>query len=206
MTLVQVIQSKWPFRGRFERRSRSQIECDLEDEIAFHLAMKERELIEAGHAPDAACRLARTAFGDIDHIKHQCIRIAMEDHIMLQRIHIALTVLLALALVISIWMGVNRIRREREISMQNSVLAMTARVQAEEAHARAEAVQKFLSSVLIAAQPHASRTPEDMRRVLEDAARQVDRDFAGHESIAAELHRAIDEAKKKLDEGANGVD
>jgi len=59
-----------PFHGvrRFLRRvSRSdgQVGRDVDEEVTFHLEMKERELIAAGVAPGEARQAARRAFGDI---------------------------------------------------------------------------------------------------------------------------------------------
>jgi len=204
MTLVEAIQSKWPFGDRFERRTQSQIERDLDDEFAFHVELKIRELTETGHSPEVADRLAHAAFGNIQQIKEQCTRIALEDRIMWKRIHFAITGLLALALALSIWVSVNRISREREVSMHNRMLADTARAHAQEAQAQAVAVQNFLSGALTAADPHSGNTPDAMRQALEQASQRIDRDFADNPAVAAELRRTIEEAKKKLNEGNDG--
>ena len=50
-------------RGRLER--------DLDDELAFHLAMRERELRDGGLPADAARLEARRAFGNVTHLKEQ---------------------------------------------------------------------------------------------------------------------------------------
>src|SRR4029453_9949805 len=50
---------------------RRRLERDLEDEVAFHLAMREADL-RAGGAPDPAAReMARRRFGNVTHLKEQ---------------------------------------------------------------------------------------------------------------------------------------
>src|SRR5688500_4843624 len=50
-------------RRRFDR--------DLDDELAFHLTMREQELRDAGLAPDAARDEARRRFGNVTNLKEQ---------------------------------------------------------------------------------------------------------------------------------------
>lgn len=45
---------------------------EVDDEIAFHLDMKERELVEAGVRPEEARSRARASFGDSDRIRRDC--------------------------------------------------------------------------------------------------------------------------------------
>ena len=203
MAWVHAFQIRLPFFGPPERRTRAQIDRDLDDEIDFHLDMKTRELVEEGHAFEDACRLARAQFGRVEDIKERCRGIAMEDRIMLQKIHVGFTIVLALTLVVCIWVGFRRIAMERESSMQSRLLAETARVQAEEAHAQALAVRNFLTELLAAADPSAAGTPEAMRQALDNAAERIDRDFADNPTVAAELRRTIEQAKQKLNEETN---
>lgn len=63
-------------RGRFlhlpGRLGRA--EADVEDEIAFHLAMREAKLRATGLPPDQARQRARERFGDIPSIRAECVR------------------------------------------------------------------------------------------------------------------------------------
>jgi len=45
---------------------------DVDDELGFHLDMRERELIAAGMDPEAARARARELFGDVDRVRHAC--------------------------------------------------------------------------------------------------------------------------------------
>ena len=88
----------WPqaIRGLLpplDPRSAAQIERDLDDEFAFHLAMLERELAETGADPAAARAEARRRFGDPETLKRRCRRIALEERTMLQRANLALMVI-----------------------------------------------------------------------------------------------------------------
>jgi putative ABC transport system permease protein len=59
----------WHRLGALARRRR--FERDLEDELAFHLAMRERELRDSGLTADAAHDEARRRFGNLTHLKEQ---------------------------------------------------------------------------------------------------------------------------------------
>jgi predicted permease len=50
------------------------VDDDVDEEIAFHLAMREAALRARGVAPGDASRLARDRFGDVDGIRTECVR------------------------------------------------------------------------------------------------------------------------------------
>jgi predicted permease len=53
------------------------LERDVDNELAFHLSMREDELRRRGLAPDAARAVARERFGDAGRVREECLRI---DH------------------------------------------------------------------------------------------------------------------------------
>ncbi|HEU5219208.1 MAG TPA: ABC transporter permease, partial [Gemmatimonadales bacterium] len=55
----------------FRRRAVTQ---EVDAEIAFHLAMREAKLRAAGLSSTQASRIARDRFGDIEHIRQECVR------------------------------------------------------------------------------------------------------------------------------------
>jgi putative ABC transport system permease protein len=52
--------------------SPARVERDVDEEIAFHLAMREERLRAAGVPPDEARRVARKRFGDVDRVADEC--------------------------------------------------------------------------------------------------------------------------------------
>jgi putative ABC transport system permease protein len=60
---------------RFTWRSRKEIDADVQDEIAFHLEMRVRELVDRGWSADAAEREARRQFGDVTRTAAYCRRL-----------------------------------------------------------------------------------------------------------------------------------
>lgn len=54
------------------------VEQDVDDEIAFHLEMRERELIEDGMEPAAAREEARRYFGEVEGVRRRCREIGRE--------------------------------------------------------------------------------------------------------------------------------
>src|SRR5688572_15899730 len=59
-------------------RTRSQAARDVNDEIAFHLAMREEKLRAAGLSSEDAERRARARFGDASAIADRCVEIDIE--------------------------------------------------------------------------------------------------------------------------------
>ena len=55
-----------------------QVERDVSDEIAFHLAMREEKLRAAGVPPDEARRRARERFGDVAGVAEECLTIDVD--------------------------------------------------------------------------------------------------------------------------------
>ncbi|HYE91655.1 MAG TPA: ABC transporter permease, partial [Terriglobales bacterium] len=63
------------FRLPFGRR----VEADVDEEIAFHLAMREERLRARGLPPDAARAKARERFGDLEQVRDEMVRIDREQ-------------------------------------------------------------------------------------------------------------------------------
>ena len=61
-----------PLWQRYRRFWESNPRADLDDELAFHLAMRVEEFRRAGHDPDEAERLAMQRFGDVEGIRREC--------------------------------------------------------------------------------------------------------------------------------------
>ena len=67
-----------PTLGRFRRELRGRrfwnppVEREVDSELAFHLEMRVRELIEQGMTPNDARAAAVKRFGDVDHITEAC--------------------------------------------------------------------------------------------------------------------------------------
>src|SRR5688572_12709995 len=59
-------------------RSHTQVARDVDDEIAFHLAMREDKLRSAGLPDDEATRRARERFGDARSVADECVEIDVE--------------------------------------------------------------------------------------------------------------------------------
>lgn len=97
MSFMNAIQSMLP---RPENRSGDEIARDVEDELAFHLEMRTRA-IESEEGVDRATAggLARARFGDVDRIRNECQRIALKERNMLQRVNLALMIVVMLVVV-----------------------------------------------------------------------------------------------------------
>ncbi|MEO6724673.1 MAG: permease prefix domain 1-containing protein [Blastocatellia bacterium] len=61
------------------RRCRSKaFECQIEEELRFHIEMRTRDNIAAGMLPEEAERDALQRFGDFDHVSRECREISRE--------------------------------------------------------------------------------------------------------------------------------
>ena len=58
--------------------NRTQAARDVDDEIAFHLAMRKEKLRASGLSPEDAERRARERFGDVRTVAHDCVEIDVE--------------------------------------------------------------------------------------------------------------------------------
>src|SRR5678816_3149727 len=57
-------------RTRFGRRA---VPREVEDELAFHLEMRARQLMESGLTHEAAIEEARRRFGDVGEVRDTCV-------------------------------------------------------------------------------------------------------------------------------------
>jgi predicted permease len=62
-------------RFDFTTRTRTDIDADVYDEIAFHLEMRTRELVDRGWSPESARAEARRQFGDLENTAAYCRRL-----------------------------------------------------------------------------------------------------------------------------------
>ena len=60
---------------RFRRMFGLEPKADVEAELAFHVEMRIRELVDAGETPERARQLALQRFGDFDRARQQCLAI-----------------------------------------------------------------------------------------------------------------------------------
>src|SRR5262245_880605 len=59
-------------RERWLRLAGREPAAEVDDEIAFHLEMRSRELVEQGVAPDEARERALRRFGELDPVRAEC--------------------------------------------------------------------------------------------------------------------------------------
>lgn len=97
--------------GDPDNRSPREVDRDVDDELAFHLDQIERELRDNGTPPAQVRTDALARFGDPDHYRKACRRIALQERIMLQRVNLALLLIVALALGLTAWQSLASQRR-----------------------------------------------------------------------------------------------
>ncbi|MCK6447635.1 MAG: permease prefix domain 1-containing protein [Planctomycetes bacterium] len=76
-------------------RPKREIDGDIEEELAFHLAERERENRAAGMSAEEARADAERRFGDLEKIRGECRRVQMGERIVLQRLNFVLLLVLA---------------------------------------------------------------------------------------------------------------
>lgn len=86
----------------------------IDEEFAFHIAQLEAELRAQGHAEELIAQEVRRRFGDPAKLRKQCQSIAMKEHMMLQKINLAMLVVLVIAVAALAMMLVNSNRRSGE--------------------------------------------------------------------------------------------
>lgn len=116
-------------------RPAAEIAADVQAELEHHLACLEHELIAAGETPERARAAARARFGDPAAIQAACLGIQMGERLVLQRIHLAVTLLLLVAVLFLAWAN----HRSSVAALRATEAAMSLR--AEALHRAAEARQ-----------------------------------------------------------------
>ncbi len=81
---------------KFDPRDDQQIDAQIDDELTFHIEQVTREFVEAGQSDADAKVNALAQFGNVQQIKAQCKRIALEERIMVQRINLVLMLVVLL--------------------------------------------------------------------------------------------------------------
>ncbi len=77
--------SEIPRWRRYLRFWGPDIDADIDDELRFHLEMRERDFLAAGMAPDAASEAARARLGDLDEVARKLRRHDIDRHVRFRR-------------------------------------------------------------------------------------------------------------------------
>jgi hypothetical protein len=145
--------------------------------VNLHLSEIERELRESGRDPDNARAEARRRFGDPGVYRRVCRDVALKERIMLQRINLALLVVVMIALGATAWQSWSSQRRTAEaverLSERIGALGATSGVAREPAEQRSTAMAALPEGAAFVggsvARPGAYAIPHDglsVRRLL----------------------------------------
>lgn len=115
--------------GANPRETQRDIEREIDDEIAFHIAMRARDLEAEGAGPDEARQLAASCFGDAAAVAAECRRIHFRSRIMVQRLQVVLIAVLTLTIGALVFRAVSSTAAsKREISALRDEVARLATV------------------------------------------------------------------------------
>lgn len=125
---MRALEALGIFRRAPDPRPESEIAADVRAELEHHLACAADELVRAGRSPEEAAAEARRRFGDLASVQRACLKIQTGERTMLQRVHLAVTVFLFLAVGFMAWVNLES-RRTAAVARE---VAMAARMEAEE--------------------------------------------------------------------------
>ena len=111
MGIAQRIRRRWLHPA--DPRTPREIEGDIEDELAFHLEQRERELVGRGMSQQAARAEALRRFGDVEQVRAACRRVQTGGRIIMQRVTLVLVVVLLAAIAWLSWANVSSQRIAR---------------------------------------------------------------------------------------------
>lgn len=117
-------------------RSSREVDGDIEEELRFHLAERERENRAAGMSAEEARADAERRFGDFERIRGECRRVQLGERIVLQRLNFVLLLVLAGGVVFFAWRSYAAQSESRD--QLERVHAEVARLNAALAERRAE--------------------------------------------------------------------
>ena len=107
-------------------RSAREVEAEIADELAAHLDLATRDLVDQGLSYDEARRQAEARFGDVRHVFGACRAIQLEDRVMLQRVLLVLVVVLAGAVLLQAYeLRMERARAEESLAALHEQLVET---------------------------------------------------------------------------------
>ncbi|MCC6408967.1 MAG: hypothetical protein IT453_17535 [Planctomycetes bacterium] len=112
-------------------RSSREVDGDIDEELRFHLAERERENRAAGMSAEEARADAERRFGDFERIRGECRRVQLGERIVLQRLNFVLLLVLAGGVAFFAWQSYAAQRDSRyliermraEVAQLNAVLA-----------------------------------------------------------------------------------
>ena len=105
-----------------DRRPAGEIDQDVREELAHHLALLADELVAGGMEQAEAEREARRRFGDLDRARRACMDIELVERNVMNRLHVVLTAALAAAVV---WLLLENVReRERAAIAMHEFIAL----------------------------------------------------------------------------------
>jgi len=124
-----------------EPRGRREIECDVGDELAFHMEMLERDLCREGLGAVEARAESERRFGDIATIRRRCVAAATWEKAMLQRINLAILLVIGGLLAWAVLVQQRQIASAAQLVAAMREQSEAARAQAEASRVRAEAAR-----------------------------------------------------------------
>ncbi|MCA9290049.1 MAG: hypothetical protein KDA25_02910 [Phycisphaerales bacterium] len=202
---------RWLLRP-LDRRTIERVDDDLRDEFAFHLDQLAAEYERDGRSADDARRAAAARFGDVETYRRRCARIQLEDRIMLQRVNLALMIVVLVA-ISALFLHVasnQRAQRQALDAIASRLetlgrapdLAATAhlRTELDEERRRSAALTAFLETMLSEADPQAMmRNQVRLVEVLEQAAATAETiDAPGSDAVRARILETIDNVRREM--------
>jgi hypothetical protein len=114
--------------GPLDPRTRAQVDRDIRDEFAFHLAMLERDLGEEGLTGDAARAESERRFGNIAALHRRCLAAAVWEKAMLQKLNLGLLLAIGALLAWAVLVQQRQLASaaEREAALREQTEAATA--------------------------------------------------------------------------------
>jgi len=97
-----------------DRGQAARVDDEILAELEFHVAERARENVEAGMPAEEARRDAERRFGNIQRVREACRWVHIGERIMLQRLHLALTIVL---LISTVGFGIAHFARRQELSL-----------------------------------------------------------------------------------------
>ena len=189
-----------------KRQFQNNISNDIDDEIAFHLALAAEEACKLrGMKPDEAKSWAVEQFGSVDRIRAMCLRVMWKERMMEKLFSPVVTVVLFL-LVIGIGLAfMYQAHARHQMAIEARLMAMeaerharAAQQEAEQAMQRSTALNQMLTQLFANVEP--SETDQtSLESLLNVASQHVEDAFKDDPETIEKLRQAIAKAQKEID-------
>jgi Na+-driven multidrug efflux pump len=112
-----------PINKLIDTLSSRRVECEVDEELRFHLEMLASESVRRGSSSATAQAIAQNRFGEVETIRRQCLAIARRRRPVIHALRLSLTCMFAAGFLLRIFGSAPQFDRLADLTMAVAVFA-----------------------------------------------------------------------------------